>query len=124
MSLRHRLAPNLERTPAMALRFTEEHARSLAAHLLQPGEQILHRIRGVEKPFWTKVFFRIGAFFWRYYLVVGTNHRLLFVRHGGLLSGYSAKDIESVGLTEIQMAKLGWGIFTKNLHVSARQGAV
>lgn len=103
----------------MAFRFTEQHAHSLVAPHLQPGEQLLHRARGVEKPWWTMLLFRMGGMFWRNFLVVATNQRVIFVRHAGLLGGYGTKNVESIGWNEIDRAELGWGIFNKKLHVSA-----
>jgi hypothetical protein len=103
----------------MAFRFTEQHAHSLVAPHLQPGEQLLHRVRGVEKPWWTVLLFRMGGLFWRNFLVVATNQRVIFVRHAGLLGGYGAKNVESIGWHEIDRTHLGWGIFNKKLSVSA-----
>lgn len=101
----------------MALRFTDAHAMALVAPHLFPGEQVLFRARGVEKPWYSRLFARIGAFMWRYWLVVGTNQRLVFVQHGGLLSGYSSKRAEAFGWGEIDKVDLGWGVFNKNLVV-------
>lgn len=103
----------------MAFSFTEQHAYSLVAPYLQPGEQLLQRARGVEKPWWTRVFSRMGSLFWRYYLVVATDQRLIMIKHGGLFSGYGAKGIDSLYWSQIDRAELGWGIFRKNLHISA-----
>ncbi len=103
----------------MAFRFNEQHATSLVAPLLQPGEQFLHRVRGVERPWWTFLMFRFGALFWRYYLVAATNQRLLLIRHKGLLGGYGAKSVESLSWGELDKVNLGWGVFNKDLQVSA-----
>lgn len=103
----------------MAFRFTDQHAMSLVAPHLFPGEQVLYRARGVEKPWYSKLFSRIGAFMWRYWLVVATNQRIVFVQHGGLLSGYAAKRCEAFAWGELDRVDLGWGIFNKNLVVRA-----
>lgn len=103
----------------MAFRFTDSHAQSLITPLLFPGEQILHRARGIEKPWWTFLFFNLGAMFWRYYLVVATNQRVLFIQHKGLLGGYATKSVETAPWQQVNDAKLGWGIFNKNLTVRA-----
>jgi hypothetical protein len=103
----------------MAFRFTDAHALSLVQPHLFPGEQLLHRSRGVERPFWTVLFPKIGAFFHRFYLVVATNQRLLLVQHGGLFSGYKAKQVLAFTWSELNDMKLGWGIFEKKLSVSS-----
>ena len=82
---------------------------------LEPGEQIQQIVLGTEKPFWTKVFFRIGYFFWSNYIVATTNRRVVFVKYSGLLSGYKSKQVEVFGFSDVDSMKLGWGIFNKNL---------
>ena len=103
----------------MALRFTEQHALSLVTPHLFPGEQILHRARGIEKPWYSWLFFRMGALFWKYFLVVATNQRILFIQHKGLLGGYGVKAVESYSWAQIGELRLGWGIFNKTLKVRA-----
>jgi hypothetical protein len=103
----------------MALRFTEQHALSLVTPHLYPGEQVLHRARGVEKPWFSRLFFRMGAMFWKNFLVVATNQRLLLLQHKGLLSGYGLHHIEQMSWAQVQEVKLGWGIFEKVLRVKA-----
>jgi hypothetical protein len=104
----------------MALRFTDQHAMSLVAPHLFPGEQVLFRARGFEKPWYSYVFSRLGSFLWKYWLVVGTNQRLVFVQHGGLLGGYSAKRHESFAWSELDRVDIGWGFFSKNLKVGSK----
>jgi hypothetical protein len=105
----------------MAFRFNDQHAMSLVAPLLVPGEQILFRARGVEKPWYSRIVSRLGSLMWRNWLVVATNQRLVFVQHAGMLSGYKAKRHESFGWGELDQVSLGWGIFNKTL--SARSAA-
>jgi len=104
----------------MAFRFTDSHAMSLVAPSLFPGEQVLFRARGVEKPWYSYVFWKFGSFLWKYWLVVGTNQRLIFVQHGGLLSGYSAKHTEAHGWQELDRVHFGWGLFNKDLVVRSQ----
>jgi hypothetical protein len=107
----------------MARRFTDQHAMSLVAPLLYPGEQVLFRARGVEKPWYSWVLYRLGGLFWRYWLVVATNQRLVFVQHGGIFSGYAAKRSEAFVWSELDRVSLGWGIFEKTLRTcSASKG--
>ncbi len=104
----------------MAFRFTDQHAMSLVAPHLYPGEQVLFRSRGVEKPWYSRVFSRLGSLFWRYWLVVATNQRIVFVQHKGLLGGYAAKRTEAFSWAELDQVSLGWGIFNKTLSVRGR----
>jgi hypothetical protein len=103
----------------MALTFNEKHAMSLIAPQLAPNERVLFRARGVEKPWYSRLFLRLGGLFWRNYLVAATDHRLIFIQYGGLLSGYSAKKANALYHHEIDRVELGWGIFNKNLRVQA-----
>ncbi len=103
----------------MALRFTEQHAMTLVAPHLFPGEQVMYRATGVERPWYSRLFLRLGSLFWRYYLVVATNQRILFVQHATLLGGYKEKKVDSFGWGEIDRATLGWGVFQKKLAVRA-----
>lgn len=104
----------------MALRFTDQHAMSLVASHLYPGEQVLFRARGVEKPWYSVVFYRLGSLFWRYWLVVATNQRVIFVQHKGLFGGYGAKRTEAFAWSELDQVALGWGIFNKTLRVRGK----
>ena len=104
----------------MAFSFNEQHAMSLLTPNLGPNERILFRARGVEKPWYSRIFSRLGAFFWRNYLVAATDQRLLFVQHGGLLSGFAAKKVDALGWHEIDRTQLGWGIFNKDLAVKSQ----
>jgi hypothetical protein len=104
----------------MALSFSESHAMSLIQAQLAPNERLLHRARGVEKPWYSLLFSRLGSFMWRNYLVAATNQRILFIQYGGLLSGFAAKQVDALGWHEVDRAQLGWGIFNKNLQVRAQ----
>jgi len=105
----------------MAIRFTDQHANSLVAPTLDRGEEILFRCRGVEKPWYAQLLWKLGSFLWKNWLVVATNRRLIFVRHGGLMSGYAAKDSMSFAWSELDRVKLGWGLFNKTFHARAPQ---
>ena len=104
----------------MAFSFNEKHAMSLLTPQLGPNEHLLYRARGVEKPWYSRIFSRFGSMFWRNYLVAATDQRLLFVQHGGLFSGFAAKKVDALGWNEIDRTQLGWGIFNKNLAVRSQ----
>jgi hypothetical protein len=103
----------------MPLRFTDHYAMSIIQPQLLPQEHVLYKSRGVERPWWTRLFFRMGAFAWRHYLVVATNQRLLLIEHGTVLGGYRPKGTDAMPWSEIDFARLGWGIFEKKLNVRA-----
>lgn len=104
----------------MAFSFSEQHATSLLTPNLGPNERILYRARGVEKPWYSRIFSRFGSLFWRNYLVAATDQRLLFIQHGGLLSGFAAKKVDALGWHEIDRTQLGWGVFNKDLAVKSQ----
>jgi hypothetical protein len=104
----------------MAFTFNEKHALSLVTPQLGPNERLLFKARGVEKPWYSRIFSRLGSLFWRNYLVAATDQRILFVQHGGLLSGYAAKKVDALAWHEIDRTQLGWGIFNKNLAVRSQ----
>jgi hypothetical protein len=101
--------------------FNEKHANTLVSTQLAPNERVLYRARGVEKPWYARIFSRFGSMFWRNYVVAATDQRLLFVQHGGLFSGYKAKKVDTLAWHEIDRAQLGWGVFNKNLTINAKQ---
>lgn len=104
----------------MAFRFTEQHAMSLVAPHLAQGERVISRSRGVEKPWYSRLFSRLGSFMWRHYLVIATDQRVIFIQHATLLGGYAAKKVDALGWHEVDRAELGWGIFNKNLVIRAQ----
>jgi hypothetical protein len=97
--------------------FTDPHAMSLVAPYLYPGEQILLRARGVEKPWYSRIFSTLGRPSWRYWLVVATNQRLVLVEHGSQVTGYAAKRANAFTWAELDRVALGWGLWNKALHV-------
>src|SRR5262245_13208154 len=100
----------------MGFRFTDRHAMALVAPILFPGEQVLYRARGLEKPWYSTVFWKFGSLFWCYWLIVATNQRLVLVQHKGLFGGYGPKGSETLGWNELDQVSLGWGIFNKTLR--------
>jgi len=105
----------------MALSFNDTHAISLINPQLAPNERVLFKARGVEKPWYSRVFSRFGSFFWRNYLVAATDQRILFVQHGGVLSGFKSVKVDTLRWQEVDRTQLGWGVFNKNLTVRSQQ---
>jgi hypothetical protein len=103
----------------MALRFTDQHAMNLVTPNLFPGEQVLYRASGVERPWYSRLFSRLGWIFWRYYVIVATNQRVIFVQHKTIWGGYAAKKVDSFAWGEVERTSLGWGVFQKTLAVRA-----
>ena len=104
----------------MALSLNEQHQMSLLTPHLAPNERILYRSRGVEKPWYSRLFLRVGALFWKNYLVAATEQRVLFVQHAGLLGGFKMKSVDTLSWQEVDRAQLGWGVFNKNLSVQSQ----
>lgn len=94
---------------------SEQKIQNHVQSAIAPGEQVQQIVLGTEKPFWTKVFSRIGVMFWKSYIVASTTHRVVFVEYGGLFSGFKAKKVEALNYHELDQTELGWGIFNKNL---------
>lgn len=99
--------------------FTDLQVQSLVAPHLAVGERVVARARGVEKPWYSRLFLRLGSLLWRNYLLVATDQRLFFLRHAGLLGGKKVKEVEALHWSEIDQARLGWGVFTKSVVVRA-----
>ncbi len=91
----------------MAFGFDDKHATSLLSPQLSPGERVLFRTRGVEKPWYAKVLSRFGSMFWRNYVVAATDQRLLFVQYGGMFGRFAPKKVESIAWREMQATTIG-----------------
>ena len=99
----------------MPLRLTEEHANTLIQPHLNAGEEILFKGHGIERPWWTYII-RIGAFFWKYYIVVGTNQRVMLIQVSTL---WKEKAFESVDWKDLDRVEVTWGVFMKPLVLQA-----
>jgi len=61
----------------MSLFFSDLYVNTVAKGLLQPDEQVLHRVSASHAPWWS-----MGIpTFQNQYLVLATNQRLLLVKH-------------------------------------------
>jgi len=99
--------------------FTDAQIQSMLAPQLAQNERIVARARGVEKPWYARIFARLGSLFWRNYLLVATDQRLFLIHHAGILGGKKVKQMDTLAWGEIERAHLGWGIFNKNFSVRA-----
>ncbi len=61
--------------------FHDRQAMTLVAPVLYPGEQVLFRARGAQKPWYAVWLGGLGKPFWKYWLVIATNQRIVFVQH-------------------------------------------
>ncbi len=103
----------------MVFGFTDQHAMTLVSPLLFPGEQVLFRARGVEKPWFSSLLWQFGAVFWRYWLVVATNQRLVLIEHGGCFRRYAPTKNETFAWAELDRVALGWGVFNRTLRLES-----
>lgn len=99
----------------MALKLTEEHAMRLIQPHLRPGEQVLHKGHGIEQPWWTHLV-RVGAFFWKYYVVAATTERLLLIRVG---SAWNEKEFAAVEWSHVEQMELRRGLLMRPLVIEA-----
>lgn len=97
----------------MAIKFTDAYIEHIGRAQLGPGEQILSRTAGVYRPFWS---FGL-VFFWRTYLVLATNHRLILVEHRRGLIYDRLEKVESIPWNAVGKAKLS-GLLAKKLKLA------
>lgn len=100
--------------------FSDQQITQMVGPQLVPGERILSRARGVEKPWYSRLFSRLGSLFWRNYLLVATDRRLFLIHHAGLLGGKKVKTMDTLAWAELDQVHLGWGIFNKNITVKSQ----
>jgi hypothetical protein len=103
----------------MSLRFTEQTALELVGPHLFPAEQLLHRLRGVEMTRRFGPLSWLASLFGRCYLVVATNQRVLFIEHGGMLSGYRERSVTSLAWPQIAEIAVSERLWRSTLHVRA-----
>jgi hypothetical protein len=93
----------------MALFFNDLYVDTLSKGLLQPGEQLMHRVSAHHTPWWAMGLAPLSS----QYLVLATSHRLVLVRHRrGWLTGHRMESVHSVPWHEIQKIKMS-GLFAK-----------
>jgi hypothetical protein len=93
----------------------------IARHLY-PGEQILHSVRGVERPFWALILLAFAFLVHRRYLVVATDRRLLLIADDSWFGGDEERGFASLPWGELERAELKEGFFWRTLRISAHAG--
>jgi hypothetical protein len=103
----------------MALFFSDLYVNTVAKGLLQPGEQVLHRVSASHAPWWS-----MGIpTFQSQYLVLATNQRLVLVKHKkGFFTGDRMESVDTLPWTSVQEVKLG-GMFAKKTMRVKGQGS-
>lgn len=102
----------------MAIKFNDTYIDSIARAHLEPGEQIVARSAGVHRPWWT-----LGIwFFWKTYLVLATNRRLILAEHRRGLMYDRLEKVESVPFGEITKAKVSGLLLKKKLNLVFQNG--
>lgn len=102
----------------MAIKFNDTYVDSIARAHLEPGEQIVARSAGVHRPWWT-----LGIwYFWKTYLVLATNRRLLLVEHRRGLLYDRLEKVDSIAFGEITTAKVSGLLLKKKLNLAFQNG--
>jgi hypothetical protein len=103
----------------MALFFSDLYVNTVAKGLLQPGEQVLHRVSGSHAPWWS-----MGIpLFSSQDLVLATNQRLVLVRHKkGFLTGDRMESVDTLPWSQVSEVKLS-GFFAKKTMRLKAQGS-
>jgi hypothetical protein len=103
----------------MSLFFSDLYVDTLAKGLLQPGEQVLHRVSARHAPWWA-----MGIpMFASQYLVLATTQRLVLVRHKrGFFTGDRMESVDSLAWSQVSDVKLS-GLFAKKTMRLRAQGS-
>ncbi len=103
----------------MSLFFSDLYVDTVAKGLLQPGEQMLHRVSASHAPWWS-----MGIpMFQSQYLVLATNARLVLVKHKkGFFTGDRMESVDTLPWHAVSDVKVSGMFAKKKLRVKA-QGA-
>lgn len=101
----------------MSLFFSDLYVDTVAKGLLQPGEQVLHRVSASHMPWWAMGIPMFGS----QYLVLATNHRLVLVRHKkGFLTGDRMESVDTLPWSSISEVKMSGFFAKKKMRVKAQ----
>jgi hypothetical protein len=101
----------------MAIKFTPAYVENIVSAHLEPGEKIVARAAGVHRPIWT-----LGIrFFWKTYLIVATDRRLVLVEHRRGLLYDRVERVEAIAWADIDTAKVS-GLMRKSLKLAFKSG--
>ena len=103
----------------MSLFFSDLYVNTVAKGLLQPGEQVLHRVSASHAPWWS-----MGIpMFASQYLVLATNERLVLVKHKkGFLTGDRMESVDSMPWRSVSDVKVSGMFAKKKMRVSGDAG--
>lgn len=100
----------------MALFFNDLYVDTLSKGLLQPGEQLMHRVSGYHAPWWAMGLAPLSS----QYLVLATSQRIVLVRHRkGWLTGHRMESVQSIAWNEVSQLKLSGFFANKTLRMHA-----
>lgn len=103
----------------MALFFSDLYVDTVAKGLLQPGEQVLHRVSASHAPWWTMGIPMLSS----QYLVLATSQRLVLVRHKkGFFTGDRMESVDTLPWNQVSEVKVSGFLAKKTMRVKA-QGA-
>lgn len=96
----------------MAIKYSDAYIETVARAHLNQGEQIIGKAAGVHRPFWS-----LGIMlFWKNYLVLATNQRLLLIEHRRGFIYDRLEAVHSIGWNEVGEAKVS-GLLKKKLKL-------
>jgi hypothetical protein len=99
----------------------EDDDPRITAHLY-PGEQVLHCIRGVERPAWALALLAFARLLVKRCLIVATERRLLLIVQTTWLGRWGKESFASVPWGELERAELTRSSFWRTLRLSAHGG--
>lgn len=101
----------------MSLFFSDLYVDTVAKGLLQPGEQVLHRVSASHAPWWSMGIPMFGS----QYLVLATSQRLVLVRHKkGFLTGDRMESVDALPWSSISEVKMSGMFAKKKMRVKAQ----
>jgi len=103
----------------MSLFFSDLYVNTVAKGLLQPDEQVLHRVSASHAPWWS-----MGIpTFQNQYLVLATNQRLLLVKHKkGFFTGDRMESVDTLPWQSVSQVQMS-GFFAKKKFRVAGDGS-
>ena len=104
----------------MSLFFSDLYVDTVAKGLLQPGEQVLHRVSASHAPWWS-----MGIpMFQSQYLVLATSQRMVLVKHKkGFFTGDRMESVDTLPWSSVSEVKLGGMFAKKTMRVKAQGSA-
>ncbi len=99
----------------MSLFFSDLYVNTVAKGLLQPGEQVLHRVSASHAPWWSMGIPALQ----NQYLVLATNQRILLVKHKkGFFTGDRMESVDTLPWQSVSQVQMSGFFAKKKLRVA------